>query len=314
VVLLSGLAALAGQVATFLFVLYAAGHVDDFQGFMSRDAYDLLRQLIAMQGVTPNVFMANQLVLLAVTIGLIAAAIWRARRHVERAVMAESQRSNLGRYFSPNLVQRLAEEGPAFGAGRAQDAAVMFIDIVGSTGQMEMFTPEQVIAGIRAVHRRIVPVILDHGGNIDKFLGDGVMAVYGAPERRVDDAREAVLSAVEIVDLVDKWSERRIERGNVAVTVEIGLHYGPVIQGNVGIEDRLEFTTVGDTVNVAARLEGMAGQYRAGVLMSRATLDAAERSGPLPPAIAARCRDLGPVQIAGHDAPVHLIAIGREGA
>ena len=103
-----------------------------------------------MQGIEPDVFMINQIVLLAITVGLIAAAIWRARRHVERAVMAETQRSNLGRYFSPVVADRVAEDGPGFGAGRAQDASVMFVDMIGSTQQMEMFTPEEVIAGVRA--------------------------------------------------------------------------------------------------------------------------------------------------------------------
>jgi adenylate cyclase len=314
VVLVSGLAALAGQIATFLFVLYAAQHVDSFQGFASKNPYDLLRQLIAMQGVEPNVFMVNQIVLLAVTVGLIAAAIWRARRHVERAVMAETQRSNLGRYFSPNLVKRLAEAGPGLGAGRAQDATVMFVDIIGSTQQMEMFTPEQVIAGVRAVHRRVVPVVMNRGGTIDKFLGDGVMAVFGAPEGKPDDARQAVLAAVEILDMVDRWSLRRTARGNVSVHVAIGVHFGAVIQGNVGIEDRLEFTTLGDTVNVASRLQNMTRQHDTGILVSRAAIDAAERSAPLPPAIKARCRDLGPLPLVGHEALVDLVAIDREGA
>jgi adenylate cyclase len=311
VVLISGLAAVVGQLATFAFVLYAAERIDGFKGFLARDAYDLLSQLVAMQGVEPDVFMINQIVLLAVTVGLIAAAIWRARRHVERAVMAESQRSNLGRYFSPAIAERLATEGPAMGTGRAQDATVMFVDIIGSTQQMELFTPEQVIAGVRAVHRRVVPVVMNRGGTIDKFLGDGVMAVFGAPERRQNDAHQAVLAAVEILDMVDAWSVRRTARGNVSVHVALGLHFGPVIQGNVGVEDRLEFTTLGDTVNVASRLQNMTRQYGAGVLMSAATVAAAERFGPLPDAIKARCRDLGPVQIAGHDAPVHLVAIDR---
>jgi adenylate cyclase len=124
IVLLAGVATIVGQVASFVFVMHAAGHVDSFQGFFADSAYDLLRQLTALQNVEPWVFMVNQIVLLAVTTGLIAGAIWRARRHVERAVLAEARSSNLGRYFSPAVAERLADDTasldrPRPGRGRA---------------------------------------------------------------------------------------------------------------------------------------------------------------------------------------------------
>jgi len=312
VVLISGIVATVGQLASFAFVIYAAGQVDSFRGFISDGAYDLLRQLTAVQNVEPWIFMVNQLVLLAITTGLIAGAIWRARRHVERAVLAETERGNLSRYFSPNVVERLAANVRTLDAGRSQNAAVLFVDVVGSTRRMEEFTPEQVIAAVRAFHRRVVPLVFRHGGSIDKFLGDGLMAVFGAPQSTPDDARNAMLCAVEILDTVDRWSVRRVARGNVPVAVCIGLHFGPVIQGNVGIADRLEFATLGDTVNLASRLEGMTRDHGAGMLVSRGTIAAAERSGPLSAGIAARCRDLGVLPIAGHAAPIHVIAIDRE--
>lgn len=110
VVLVAGVTAFLGQLVSFAFVLYSAEHVDSFRGFTAPNALELLRQLIEVQSIDPVVFMLNQLVLLAITTGLIAGAIWRARRHVERAVMAEAERANLGRYFSPNVVERLASD------------------------------------------------------------------------------------------------------------------------------------------------------------------------------------------------------------
>jgi adenylate cyclase len=312
VVVISGVAATVGQLASFAFVIHAAEHVDSFKGFAADGAYDLLRQLIQVQNVEPWVFMVNQVVLLAITTGLIAGAIWRARRHVERAVQAEMQRANLGRFFSPKVAARLAEDVRALDGGRTQNAAVLFVDIIGATRHMEIFTPEQVIEAARAFHRRVVPIVFRHNGSIDKFLGDGMMAVFGAPEKAPYDARDAVLCAVEILDTVDRWNAARTARGYIAATVGIGLHYGPVIQGNVGIADRLEFTTLGDTVNLASRLEGMTRQHDAGILVSRETLQAAERSSPLPREITARCRDLGMLPIAGHEALIHVIAIDRE--
>lgn len=310
IVLIAGAAAFLGQLASFAFVLHSAEHVDSFRGFTAQSALDLLRQLIEVQGIDPVVFMVNQLVLLAVTTGLIAGAIWRARRHVERAVMAETERANLGRYFSPNVVERLASDVRGLEAGRTQDAAVMFVDVIGSTRRWEAITPEEVITIIRAFHRRIVPIVFRHNGSVDKFLGDGLMAVFGAPEKTPDEARDALLCAMEILDTIDQWRDQRIAVGKVATTVGIGIHYGQVIQGNVGIADRLEFTTLGDTVNVASRLESMTRQFDAGILLSLETLAAAERSSPLPVELKARCRDLGLQPIVGHT-PIHIIAIDR---
>ena len=311
IVLVTGAAALLGQLASFAFVLHSAERVDSFRGFTAQGALDLLRQLIEVQGIDdPVVFMANQLVLLAITTGLIAAAIWRARRHVERAVMAETERANLGRYFSPNVVERLASDVRGLEAGRAQDAAVMFVDVIGWTRRMEAITPEEVITIIRAFHRRMVPIVFRHNGSVDKFLGDGLMAVFGAPEKTPYEARDALLCAVEILDTIDQWRDQLIAVGRVATTVGIGIHFGPVIQGNVGIADRLEFTTLGDTVNVASRLESMTRQFDAGILLSLEAVAAAERSSPLPADLKARCRDLGLQPIVGHT-PIHIIAIDR---
>jgi adenylate cyclase len=310
VVIAAGTAAFLGQLASFAFVLYSAEHVDSFRGFTAPGALALLRQLTEVQGIDPVVFMINQLVLLAITTGLIAGGIWRARRHVERAVMAETERANLGRYFSPNVVERLASDVRALEAGRAQDAAVMFVDVIGSTRRMEAVTPEEVITIIRAFHGRIVPIVFRHNGSIDKFLGDGLMAVFGAPEKTPYAARDALLCAVEILDTIDQWRGERLAVGKSATTVGVGIHFGPVIQGNVGIADRLEFTTLGDTVNVASRLENMTRQFDAGILLSREAVDAAERSSPLPAELKARCRDLGLQPLVGHE-PVHIVAIDR---
>lgn len=314
IVLISGVAALLAQFASFAFVMYAAERVDHFQGLAANNAYDLLRQLMVSQGVEPWVFMANQLVLLAVTTGLIAGAIWRARRHVERAVQAEARTRNLGRYFSPEVAARLADGTGVPGSGSVHNAAVLFVDVIGSTRRMEGVAPERVINAIRAYHERVVPIVFRHGGSIDKFLGDGIMAVFGAPEETPADAYDSVLCAVVILDTMDAWTADRQQRGLMATSVGIGLHFGRVVQGNVGIDDRMEFTTLGDTVNVANRLEGMTRPFGTGIVLSRETVEAAERFKPLPTGLKARMRDLGLQPIAGHEASVHLFAIDRKSA
>ena len=314
VVLVAGVAAILGQLASFAYVMYAAEKIDSFQGLAAANAYDLLRQMTVMQGVEPWVFMANQLVLLAVTTGLIAGAIWRARRHVERAVQAEARTRNLGRYFSPEVAARLAENAGAPGTGKVHDAAVLFVDVIGSSRRMEGVAPERVIDAVRAYHERVVPIVFRHGGSIDKFLGDGIMAVFGAPEETPADAYDSILCATVILDTMDAWSADRSQRGLMSTRVGIGLHYGRVVQGNVGIADRLEFTTLGETVNVASRLESMTRPFGTGIVLSRDTIEAAERFKPLPAGLKARMRDLGMQPISGHEASLHLFAIDRKSA
>src|SRR5262249_24823003 len=155
----------------------------------------LLRQLMAAQNVEPWVFMANQIVLLAVTTGLIAGAIWRARRHVERAVQAEVRPHNLGRYFSPQVAAQLAETAGTPGTGSVHRATGWLVDVIGATRRMEGAAPERVISAVRAYHERVAPIVFRHGGMIDKFLGDGIMAVFGGPQDDPADAYQAILCA-----------------------------------------------------------------------------------------------------------------------
>ena len=123
----------------------------------------------------------NEVVLLLIVALLLAAAVWRSRRLVLRQVAAESARSNLARYFSPNLVDRLAIADRPFDDPRSQNVAVLFVDIIDFTATAEDMEPERVIALLRSFHRRMCRVIFDHGGTLDKYIGDAVMATFGTP-------------------------------------------------------------------------------------------------------------------------------------
>ena len=139
-------------------------------------------------------------------------------------------------------------------------------------------------------------------------------SVFGAPEETPADAYDSILCATVILDTMDAWSADRSQRGLMSTRVGIGLHYGRVVQGNVGIADRLEFTTLGETVNVASRLESMTRPFGTGIVLSRDTIEAAERFKPLPAGLKARMRDLGMQPISGHEASLHLFAIDRKAA
>jgi adenylate cyclase len=201
------------------------------------------------------------------------------------------------------IARTVATEGAgALGRGRIQNAAVLFADIEGFTGLAARTEPEAIgrlLTEIRVIQRRIVEA---HGGIVDKFMGDAVMAAFGVPEAGPDDARRALDAAIAMGEALDAWRRDRLARGEIAVRVGIGLHYGPVFAGAIGDEERLEFATLGDTVNVAERVEGLTRTLGATVLVTRAALRAA---GADP----AGWEALPPQPVKGRDEPVEVLRV-----
>src|SRR5690606_40124645 len=131
------------------------------------------------------------------------------RSRVLRQVAAESARSNLARYFSPNLVDRLAIADRPFDDQRSQYVAVLFVDIIDFTATAEDMEPERVIALLRSFHRRMCRVIFDHGGTLDKYIGDAVMATFGTPQPGHGDASAALRCARAMLrEIEDRKSTR----------------------------------------------------------------------------------------------------------
>ncbi len=211
---------------------------------------------------------------------ILATSVARARRLVSEQVHATRERSNLARYFPPNIVEEIAGHDSVLGTVRTQKVAVMFVDMVGFIRLAETVTPEELIEMLRAFHRRIETAVFDNGGTLDKYLGDGVMATFGTPEPGPSDAINAIRCARQIFDLVDEWNERRDEAGFPVVKLSIGLHYGDVVVGDIGTERRLEFAVIGDTVNVASRLEESTRAIGCKMVLSNDLVEAALTGTP----------------------------------
>ncbi|CUH46201.1 adenylate/guanylate cyclase domain-containing protein [Ruegeria atlantica] len=194
------------------------------------------------------------LVCLLVTAGL-AALVRRSRWLVESRIRSERSRTNLARYFSPNVVDRLASSEDNLGEAREQEVAVMFVDIIGFTTMCENDTPGEVVSFLRRYHDRLGKAVFENGGTLDKYLGDGLMATFGTPEPGGQDARDALQCAFDMLDSLDDWNRERKAAGFPQVRIGIGIHYGPVVSGDIGNQRRLEYSVIGDTVNVASRLE-----------------------------------------------------------
>lgn len=191
---------------------------------------------------------------------------------------------------------------------RSQDAAVLFVDMVGSTARFRQMMPEQVLALLRHLMALLRECVALHGGAIDKFLGDGLMAVFGVPLPDAADAANAARCAFAILRCIEAWNERRRRSGDAAIRVAVGIHYGPVVQGDIGDEDRAELTVVGDTVNIARRVEAGCRLLDADVLVTAAFI---ERLGEGGGDLAARFADFGLHRLRDCGDPIHLYGIGR---
>ena len=216
----------------------------------------------------------RQVVTLLVLSGMLAAFVRLCRGLVFRQAAAERERANLSRYFSANMVEELARADEPLGATRAQNVAVLFADIVGFTALSETCPPAEVIALLREFHGRMERAVFAHDGTVDKYIGDAIMATLGTPTPRPGDSVRAVRCARAMVAAIADWNRERIRHGALAVRFGIGIHYGAVVLGDIGGEQRMEFAVIGDSVNVASRLERLTRELASPLVVSRALIDA----------------------------------------
>lgn len=254
------------------------------------DAGKLVRQVIAM----------------TVSAAGLAAFVWRSRRLMLRQLEAERERANLSRYFPPNMVEELAQSDLPLTTTRSQPVAVLFADIVGFTALSAVQPPAAVIELLREFHRRMAAAVFDHGGTLDKYLGDGIMATFGTPRIGPSDATNGLRCARAMAESVAGWNQARARRGLAPIGVGIGLHYGPVVLGGVGDENRLEFAVVGDTVNVASRLERLTRTVRASVVVSGDLVDAVRTEGAGAAAALAGFVEAPPQEIRGRQGDMRI--------
>jgi len=267
-------------------VLWVASLPDSIAG-SSKDALDsgLSPEELVSGFLDPNYVALtswyNQLVFLALVTLILAITVWRSRRLARRQVVAESARSNLSRYFSPNLVDELAGKGSGLERVSSQNAAILFGDMVGFTTLSENMPPEAVVGMLRDYHGRLAHTIFEHGGTLDKYMGDAVMAHFGTPRPGPDDASRALACGLAMVREIEAWNAERASRGEPAIRIGIGIHYGPVVAGNIGDERRLEYTVLGDTVNVASRIESLTRKTQSPLVVSDDLIKAvqAEKTG-----------------------------------
>ena len=197
----------------------------------------------------------------------------------ERELISQTQaRAALSRYLSPEVVELVVSHPERLRlGGERREVTVVFADVVGFTRLSETQSPETIVALLNELFTFATEIIQRRGGIIDKFIGDCIMAVWGSPQSHADDAERAVQAAEDLRRWLDVGNRRWRERWGIEIQLAIGVHTGPAVAGNVGSEKRMEYTVIGDTVNVAARLEAMAQPGQ--ILVSEATRERIGESG-----------------------------------
>jgi len=220
----------------------------------------------------------QQVVVFFIVAAILAVAVRRYQNLVLDSAEMARERTNLARYFSPTMVEELSTKDEPLGQIRSHDAAVLFVDIVGFTAYSDSRPAEEVIETLRAFHARMENEVFAHGGTLDKYLGDGLMATFGTPLPLADDAARAVACVRAMVTRMEALNaDRRIE-GVPEIDARFGLHFGTVVLGDIGA-NRLEFAVLGDTVNVASRLEAMTRALNVRAVVSDVVMVAAGATG-----------------------------------
>ncbi len=242
---------------------------------------------------------------------LMAVIVARSQRLVDRQVKAERERSHLARYFPPATVERLTSEDNPLSQMREQNAAVMFFDLVGFTRWAERHGPAEVITMLRDVHDRVESAVFAHEGTLDKYIGDGAMATFGTPDPGPRDATNALACVAAIALDFEAWNDERRRAGLEPVLISLGLHYGPVVVGNIGSARRLEFAVLGDTVNVASRLEELTRAIDCRVAVSGSVVDAAsDEAGGDTATVPTGFSEAGKWELRGRDGAIDVLTYG----
>jgi adenylate cyclase len=198
----------------------------------------------------------QEIVVFMIVAVTLAVAVRRSNELVIRQAAVERERGNLARYFSPNVVEELCKHDEPLKQVRTQNVAVLFVDIVGFTAFAAARTPEEVVHTLREFHALMERQVFAHSGTLDKYLGDGLMTTFGTPFAGKEDASNALRCAQAMMAAADRWNGERQAAGQPPIRVSFGLHYGPVVLGDIGLTC-LEFAVIGATVNAASRLEGL---------------------------------------------------------
>lgn len=250
---------------------------------------------------------------ISVCVGLVGSTILslsiavRTKKLVQSAasetLAAERAVTRLGTYVSPAFAGELLQQKEVQLGGKNQNVAVLFSDLRGFTSYSEDLEPADVVAQLNDYLSEMVAAIEQHGGVVDKFMGDGIMAVFGAPTPSPHDARNAITAAADMTGRLAQLNSRRQQAGLSQFAQGIGIHYGPVVAGSIGTQARASYTVIGDAVNLASRLESATKNLGIAIAISEAAAAACSD--------ATKLSQVGVIQVPGRNSPVTVYTLSN---
>ena len=210
------------------------------------------------------------------------------------------ERKALERFLSSSIVEKiLANPDQVHLGGDSQNATIVFTDVRGFTRMSEKMEPQAIVELLNEYFTEMTDLIFENGGTLDKYMGDGIMALFGAPITRVDDVARAVKTTMEMQRALARLNRQWEARGQPVMRAGMGVNTGPVTAGNIGSSKRMDYTVIGDAVNLASRLCANAAGGQ--ILISESTFQALGLALP--------ARRLEPIRVKGKEAPVEIYEI-----
>lgn len=247
----------------------------------------------------------QQIIVFMIVAMILALAARRSNALLISHAGIERERTNLARYFSPNVVEELSKNDDPLKQVRTQDVAVLFADIVGFTAYADGRSPTEVIGTLRRFHERMEREVFRHHGTLDKYLGDGLMATFGTPFAGECDAGNALRCAQAMIASMQELNLERQQRGEPPIQLSLGVHYGPVVLGDIG-QNRLEFAVIGTTVNAASRLESLTRDFGCALVASHDLVQRARDEGQCTDADFMHLLEKPPCAVRGIEQPLAI--------
>jgi len=225
------------------------------------------------------------------------------KQYAYRSVLAKTSEERIRHIFQKYVPAEIIDEvlksaGSELLVGKKQEATVLFSDIRGFTTISERLSAEELVSSLNTYFNTMVGIIIEHKGIIDKFIGDAIMAIFGAPVLHDDDPYQAVSTGLQMLGALENFNKKQIVMGKPPFRIGIGLNTGEVVVGNIGSTQKLEYTCIGDTVNLASRLEGLTKIYGVPIIISEYTYQYIDND--------IKVRDIDSVRVKGKLKPVRI--------
>jgi adenylate cyclase len=297
-VVLAGVSAAAGWLCLVAYAVIAEGGAEITHSFAT---YATSYQILLGAEF-------DKVVSLLMVTAILAIGLLRARKLLFRSVADQLAAAELSRFFAPEVAGRIRDSDMALEPGQAElrEAAIVMVDLRGFTPLTRSLAPDDVMRLLSEYQSRVVAAVTAHGGSIDKFMGDGILSSFGATRPSPSFAADALRAVDDVLEVTAAWALERRAAGLPAAAVGAAIATGPVMFGTIGDRSRLEYTVIGDPVNLAAKLEKHTKEERVRALCTVATWELAAAQGFR---AAARREPRAARALAGVDTPLDLVVL-----